>query len=197
VALNLDMQSLYNAASAAGPGSSALDASAARLATAKKRSRDQMMQLLALIGSNRGGRELGMPIPMGGGGIAIGGGKLSGNVETWITHSMKATGLPERYRGILRTLVMKESGGNPNAVNRWDINAKRGFPTKGIGQARDDTFAANRLRGFQGARPGEGDIFDPEENLVADIRYALGRYHDLNNLPGVVSMRRGGGWKGY
>lgn len=191
----LDLAGLAATAGLAGPGSSHLDASTARLSAMRKRSGGQLAEILALLGSAGGGRSVGAP--MGGGGISLGAGKPRGSVDNWITGAMRATGLPEKYRGILRTLVQHESGGNPNAVNNWDINAKRGTPSRGLAQTIPSTFAGNRLRGFQGSIPGEGQINDPEENLVAAIRYALNRYGSLDNLPGVRSMRAGGGWKGY
>jgi Transglycosylase SLT domain len=190
----LDLGALRDTAMSAGGGSNALLASQDRLAAARKRSGTQMAELLAMLAAS-GGR--GVSLPTGGGGGAPINGRVSGNVDTWITAAMRATGLNEKYRGILRTLVQHESGGNPSAVNRWDINAKRGTPSQGLAQTIPGTFSAYRLRGFQGASPGEGQIMDPEENLVAAIRYALSRYKSLDNLPGVRSMRAGGGWKGY
>jgi hypothetical protein len=41
------------------------------------------------------------------------------------------------------------------------------------------------------------DIFNPIDNLIAAIRYILGRYHDISNVPGVRSVDSGGGYKPY
>src|SRR5262245_7868894 len=56
----------------------------------------------------------------------------SGSVNTWINQSlkvMKAHGIPGTYQGIYKNL-MRESGGNPNAINNWDSNAAKGIPSK-------------------------------------------------------------------
>jgi hypothetical protein len=195
-----DFTDLLAAASQAGSGTQAGAESAERLTRARARSKS-MRALMEQLFAGGGGGAMDFGVPSGGGGdlggAFVAGSKVHGNVDQWITGAMKATGLPERYRGILRTLVQKESGGNPNAVNNWDINARRGTPSKGLAQTIPSTFSAYRLRGFQGATPGEGQIFDPEENLAAAIRYALSRYGSLGNLPGVRSMSAGGGWRGY
>jgi hypothetical protein len=187
------MPGLTATAGLAGPGSAHLNASALRLAAARKRSSNGLAELLAMLGQRGGG----MPRGGGGGTISLGAARPGGNVDSWITGAMHATGLSEKYRGILRTLVQKESGGNPNAVNNWDSNARAGNNSRGLAQTIPGTFNAYRLKGFQGSTPGEGQIMDPEENLVAAIRYALNRYGSLSNLPGVKSMAAGGGWKGY
>lgn len=56
------------------------------------------------------------------------------NLDGWIKQSlaiMKAKGIPGSYDGLKRN-IMRESGGNPNAQNNWDINAKNGVPSKGL-----------------------------------------------------------------
>jgi len=74
-----------------------------------------------------------------------------------------------------RTLrrMNQESGGNPRAINNWDVNAKNGVPSKGLMQVIDPTFRANRDPSLS------GDIYDPLANIVASMRYALGRYGSL------------------
>src|SRR5699024_2679677 len=62
-----------------------------------------------------------------------------------------------------------ESNGNPRAINNWDINAKRGTPSKGLMQVIDPTFAAYKM-------PGYNNICNPLDNILASIRYALSRY---------------------
>ena len=75
--------------------------------------------------------------------------------------------------------MQTESGGNPNAINNWDINAKRGTPSKGLMQVIDPTFQAYKY-------PGYDNIWDPLSNILASIRYTLSRYGSLAN-----------GWKGH
>ncbi|QHD84416.1 tape measure protein [Gordonia sp. JH63] len=78
-----------------------------------------------------------------------------------------------------------ESGGNPRAVNNWDINAQNGVPSGGLLQVIEPTFQANR----DPALPN--DKFNPGANLVAALRYYVGRYG--TNL----TTRWGSGKGGY
>jgi SLT domain-containing protein len=87
-------------------------------------------------------------------------------------------------------MVMKESGGNPRAVNNWDSNAKAGHPSKGLMQTIDSTFSAHKLK-------GHGDIFNPVDNIIAGVRYALSRYGSIARVPGIAAMARGGAYRGY
>lgn len=68
----------------------------------------------------------------------------------------------------------QESGGNQFAVNNWDINAKNGVPSKGLMQVIDPTFQSYRDPSLS------PDIFNPLANIVASMRYALGRYGSLS-----------------
>src|SRR5690625_1246141 len=47
-------------------------------------------------------------------------------VKSWISRAVSITGVPGSWKKPLQTIAMKESGGNPTAINLWDINAKRG-----------------------------------------------------------------------
>ena len=82
---------------------------------------------------------------------------------------------------VLRRLK-QESGGNPRAINLWDSNAKRGTPSKGLMQVIDPTFRAYRDKSLV------NDIWDPLANIVASMRYAMGRY---GSLPAAYN-RKGG-----
>lgn len=77
---------------------------------------------------------------------------------------------------ILRRLN-QESGGDPNAINNWDINAINGTPSKGIMQVIDPTFAsyANRT----GKYPY--DIWDPRANMFAGLNYAQSAYGSIQS----------------
>ncbi|MGD7007627.1 phage tail tape measure protein [Metabacillus sp. 84] len=119
-----------------------------------------------------------------------GSGKVSGNVKQWIMAAIAATGVPQSWAGPLSTIAMKESGGNPRAVNNWDINAKRGIPSKGLMQTIGPTFNAHK-------KSGMNDIFNPVHNAVAAIRYIKSRYGNVFNVPGIKSMAKGGAYKGY
>jgi SLT domain-containing protein len=103
---------------------------------------------------------------------------------------MALTGAPSSWLGALSTLVQHESGGNPNAINLWDSNAKAGHPSKGLFQTIDSTFNAYAMKGL-------GGIYNPIANAVAGIRYIMSRYGSVFNVPGIKSMMSGGKYKGY
>jgi len=67
----------------------------------------------------------------------------------------------------------QESGGNPSVVNNWDSNARRGDPTTGLMQNIPSAFPG---RAKELASRGITDGF---ANIVASIRYTLGRYGSL------------------
>lgn len=113
-----------------------------------------------------------------------------GDVTKWLTAAISATGVPISWLGPLKTMAMKESGGNPRAINLWDSNFKAGHPSKGLMQTIDSTFNAYKL-------PGMNDIWNPIHNAVASIRYTQSRYGSIFNTPGIASMAGGGGYKGY
>ncbi|WP_437831774.1 phage tail tape measure protein [Niallia taxi] len=119
-----------------------------------------------------------------------GGSGASGDVTKWLTAAINITGVPMSWLGPLQTMAMKESGGNPRAINLWDSNAKRGTPSKGLLQTIDPTFNAYKLSGMN-------DIWNPIHNAVASIRYTQSRYGSIFNTPGIASMASGGGYKGY
>ncbi|WP_280411857.1 transglycosylase SLT domain-containing protein [Nocardia asiatica] len=90
----------------------------------------------------------------------------------------------------IAAIIQHESGGNPNAINLWDSNAAAGIPSKGLMQTIDPTFNAYSV-------PGHRDIWNPVDNIVAGVRYAIERYGSVSNVPGIVQMRGGGSYVGY
>lgn len=90
----------------------------------------------------------------------------------------------------LNTIIQRESGWNPNIVNNWDSNARKGTPSKGLMQTIGPTFDRYKM-------PGHDDILNPLHNMLAGIRYATRRYGNLLNVPGLASMRNGGRYRGY
>ncbi|EGP5624826.1 TPA: tape measure protein [Enterococcus faecium] len=98
-------------------------------------------------------------------------------VERWRNVAIRALKMTGQYSaGNLNTLLNQmrtESNGNPKAINNWDINAKKGTPSKGLLQVIDPTFRAYAMPGFN------SNIYDPLSNILASIRYALSRYGSL------------------
>ncbi|TDD51001.1 hypothetical protein E1286_11135 [Nonomuraea terrae] len=88
------------------------------------------------------------------------------------------------------TVIYHESGGNPNAVNNWDVNARNGVPSQGLMQTIPPTFNAHAL-------PGYGGIREPVDNIIAGVLYTYSRYGDLAHHPGIQSLERGGPYRPY
>ncbi|MER7350304.1 LysM peptidoglycan-binding domain-containing protein [Streptomyces aurantiacus] len=102
------------------------------------------------------------------------------DLDGWIRESldiMAQHGIPGSYEGIHRN-VMRESSGNPLAINNWDSNAVAGTPSKGLLQVIGPTFAAYHV-------PGTSlDSFDPVANITAACNYAADRYGSIDNVNG-------------
>ncbi|MFE7600326.1 transglycosylase SLT domain-containing protein [Streptomyces sp. NPDC057494] len=100
------------------------------------------------------------------------------NLDGWIRESlaiMGQRGIPGSYDGIYRN-VMRESSGNPQAINLWDSNAVAGTPSKGLLQVIEPTFLAYHV-------PGTSmDLFDPVANITAACNYAADRYGSIDNV---------------
>lgn len=101
----------------------------------------------------------------------------SAGVEQWRTLATRALQMTGQYSeaNLERLLyqMQTESGGNPNAINNWDINAVNGTPSKGLMQVIDPTFRAYAMPGY------DKNIYDPLSNMLASIRYAVSRYGSL------------------
>ncbi|MEV6397010.1 LysM peptidoglycan-binding domain-containing protein [Streptomyces sp. NPDC051907] len=102
------------------------------------------------------------------------------DLDGWIKESldvMAEHGIPGSYEGIHRN-IMRESSGNPLAINNWDSNAVAGTPSKGLLQVIDPTFTAYHV-------PGTSmDSFDPVANITAACNYAADRYGSIDNVNG-------------
>ncbi|NDZ78123.1 transglycosylase SLT domain-containing protein [Streptomyces sp. SID10853] len=100
------------------------------------------------------------------------------NLDGWIKESlaiMKAKHIPGTYEGLHRN-IMRESSGNPNAVNNWDINARNGIPSKGLLQVIQPTFDTYHVSGTA------YKLTDPVANLTAAANYAAHRYGSIDNV---------------
>ncbi|MGC9497885.1 transglycosylase SLT domain-containing protein [Streptomyces sp. WG7] len=100
------------------------------------------------------------------------------NLDGWIREArdiMKKHGIPGSYEGIHRN-IMRESSGNPKAINDWDINAINGIPSKGLLQVIPPTFEAYHVPGTS------KNIYDPVANIVAACNYAADKYGTMDNV---------------
>ncbi|MFD3499051.1 transglycosylase SLT domain-containing protein [Streptomyces sp. NPDC058678] len=103
------------------------------------------------------------------------------NLDGWIREAldiMAQKGIPGSYDGIYRN-VMRESSGNPQAINNWDSNAAAGTPSKGLLQTIDPTFQAYHVDGTS------WDPYDPVANITAACNYAAARYGSIDNVFGA------------
>jgi len=116
-------------------------------------------------------------------------------VQDWINQAfaiLEANGVPADQldeAGVL-LIIEHESSGNPDAENDWDSNWQAGHASKGLMQCIDTTFDEFQL-------PGHGDIFNPVDNIIAGVRYAISRYGSISNVPGVRAVADGGEYVGY
>ncbi|MCT2593356.1 transglycosylase SLT domain-containing protein [Streptomyces sp. N2-109] len=102
----------------------------------------------------------------------------SNSLDGWIREAraiMKEKGIPGSYEGIHRNII-RESAGDPNAVNNWDINAQNGIPSKGLLQVIQPTFDAYHVKGTPKS------LTDPVANIVAACNYAADRYGSMDNV---------------
>ncbi|EHN79362.1 hypothetical protein SMCF_1092 [Streptomyces coelicoflavus ZG0656] len=100
------------------------------------------------------------------------------NLDGWIREAraiMKKHDIPGSYEGIHRN-IMRESSGNPMAINDWDINAINGIPSKGLLQVIPPTFKAYHVPGTS------KNIYDPVANIVAACNYAADKYGTMDNV---------------
>ena len=107
-----------------------------------------------------------------------GGGVAGAGVNQWTgvaSQALMMTGqfTPQNLQALLYQM-QTESGGDPMSINNWDVNAKNGTPSKGLMQVIDPTFQEHKM-------PGYNNIYAPLDNILASIRYALGRYGTLTN----------------
>ncbi|WP_222315310.1 transglycosylase SLT domain-containing protein [Streptomyces cavourensis] len=105
--------------------------------------------------------------------------KYANNLDGWIRESLdimkKKKNIPGSYEGLHRN-IMRESSGNPNAVNDWDINARNGIPSKGLLQVIQPTFDAYHVKGTP------KKLTDPVANITAAANYAADRYGSIDNV---------------
>ena len=112
----------------------------------------------------------------------------AGGLDGWIAEALQVMGMPQSLAPGIKKIILAESGGNPHAVNTWDINAVRGTPSRGLMQTIPSTFRAYVHPQLAG-RP----ITDPVANITAGVRYMVDRY----GMKTVVAGGRSNGAGGY
>lgn len=100
------------------------------------------------------------------------------NLNGWINQAldiMRQKGIPGSYNGLYKN-IMRESSGNPSAINGWDVNAVNGTPSIGLLQVIQPTFNAYHVSGTS------SNIYDPVANITAAANYAADRYGSIDNV---------------
>ena len=115
---------------------------------------------------------------------------VGSGVERWrsvVLQALSMTGYPASFANSVLYQMQTESGGNPNIVNNWDINAQEGHPSEGLMQVIGPTFAAYHVAGTS------SNIFDPLANVAAALNY---NKHAYPNGGGIGSGHGydSGGW---
>lgn len=100
------------------------------------------------------------------------------NLDGWIREAlsiMDKKNIPGTYEGLHRNII-RESSGNPRAINDWDINAINGVPSKGLLQVIKPTFDFYHVAGTK------HDQYDPVANITAAANYAADKYGSIDNV---------------
>lgn len=103
-----------------------------------------------------------------------------GGLDGWIAEALQILDLPQSLRPGVKRIILKESNGNPNAVNTWDANARRGTPSRGLMQTIPVTYQK-----YVAPDLADKPITDPVANITAGIRYMIDKY-------GVQTLKAGG-----
>jgi hypothetical protein len=120
--------------------------------------------------------------------LAVGSG-----VERWrstVDAVLRALGQSLTLDNGILSMIQHESGGNPNAINLTDSNARAGHPSQGLMQTIPSTFYA-----YAGPYASRG-ITDPLANIYAGTNYALQNY-GAAMLAAGGRHARGGAYVGY
>jgi tape measure domain-containing protein len=106
-------------------------------------------------------------------------GPVAAGVQQWaplVLQALAMLGQPGTWLDTVLRRMNQESGGNPNSINNWDINAQRGDPSRGLMQVIGSTFNAYRSPALS------PNIYDPLSNIYAGLHYAIVRYGSLSGL---------------
>ena len=113
----------------------------------------------------------------------------SAGVAQWtsaVLQALNMLGQPASWLNTVLRRMNQESGGNPNAINLWDSNAKAGNPSQGLMQVIPPTF-----RAYAGPFSGQS-ITSPLANIYAGLNYAIHRYGSLSALNQAGGYANGG-----
>ncbi|WP_433784287.1 transglycosylase SLT domain-containing protein [Actinomycetospora sp. CA-101289] len=108
-----------------------------------------------------------------------------------IAKALGLMGLPQRLAPGVKKIIMRESTGDPDAVNDWDSNAASGTPSKGLMQLIDTTFRNAVLPEL-----ADRGIFDPVANITAGVRTMIAN-HSIDDVLAGGLRNSAGNYIGY
>ena len=103
-----------------------------------------------------------------------------GGVDSWVAQALDILDLPSNLAPSVKKIIMKESGGNPRAINNWDSNARAGNPSQGLMQTIPSTF-----KHYVAPSLADRPITDPVANITAGVNYMIDQY-------GISTLQAGG-----
>jgi soluble lytic murein transglycosylase-like protein len=114
-----------------------------------------------------------------------------GGLDGWIAEALQILDLPQSLSPSVKKIILKESNGNPRAINTWDSNARRGTPSQGLMQTIPTTYK-HYVHPDLKNRP----ITDPVANITAGIRYMIDNY-GMKTLQAGGRTNSAGNYVGY
>jgi hypothetical protein len=127
-------------------------------------------------------------VGFGDSGGSVSGGGTAGT-ERWRSVALQALGIAGQDPTNIGRLLMQmgtESGGNPSAINRYDINWQKGTPSVGLMQVIGPTYSTYHHPSYNSGPFEYGVSEDPLSNILSSIRYTLAAYGSLAR-----------GWQGH
>lgn len=115
----------------------------------------------------------------------------AGGLDGWIAEALDHMGMSQSYASGLKRIILKESNGNPDAINNWDSNAAAGNPSEGLMQVIPSTFEKYVHPDFANA-----PVTDPVANITAGVRYMIDKY-GMDTLAAGGRSSASGGYLGY
>lgn len=115
----------------------------------------------------------------------------AGGLDGWIAEALDHMDMPQSYATGLKRIILKESNGNPDAINDWDSNALSGNHSEGLMQVIPATFKRYVHPDF-----ASDSVTDPVANITAGVRYMVDRYGE-DTLAAGGRTSSSGGYVGY
>jgi soluble lytic murein transglycosylase-like protein len=114
-----------------------------------------------------------------------------GGVDSWVAQALDVLDLPQDLAPSVKKIIMKESGGNPRAINNWDSNARSGNPSQGLMQTIPSTF-----HHYVAPSLSDKPITDPVANITAGVSYMIDQY-GIDTLEAGGRTNSSGDYVGY